>query len=54
MVMPTAALNAEITAARATNWRSSVIAVVLALSIAGYFWVDSRYPSLLRVLCGTP
>jgi uncharacterized membrane protein YraQ (UPF0718 family) len=48
MVTQTAALNAEISAARATNWRSSVIAVVLALSIAGYFWVDSRYPSLLK------
>jgi uncharacterized membrane protein YraQ (UPF0718 family) len=48
MVMQTAALNAEISAARATNWRSTVIAVVLALSIAGYFWVDSRYPSLLK------
>jgi uncharacterized membrane protein YraQ (UPF0718 family) len=48
MVTQTAALNSEIPAARATSWRSTVVAVVLALSIAGYFWVDSRYPSLLK------
>jgi uncharacterized membrane protein YraQ (UPF0718 family) len=48
MATQTAALNAEIPAARATGWRSTVIALVLALSIAGYFWVDSRYPSLMK------
>jgi uncharacterized membrane protein YraQ (UPF0718 family) len=48
LVTQTAALNAEIPATRATSWRSTVIALVLALSIAGYFWVDSRYPSLVK------
>jgi uncharacterized membrane protein YraQ (UPF0718 family) len=48
MVMQTSALNAEIPTAQTSNWRSTIIAVVLAMSIAGYFWVDSRYPSLLK------
>ncbi len=35
-------------AARSSAWRSRVIALVLLLGIGGYFWVGSRYPSLLK------
>jgi uncharacterized membrane protein YraQ (UPF0718 family) len=34
--------------AKASNWRSQAIAIVLMGAIAGIFWVDSRYPSLLK------
>src|SRR5271170_3319126 len=33
----------------ATNsWRSRTLAVILMVAIAGIFWVDSRYPALLK------
>ena len=33
----------------ATNaWRSRALAVILMVAIAGIFWVDSRYPALLK------
>jgi hypothetical protein len=33
----------------ATNtWRSRALAVILKIAIAGIFWVDSRYPALLK------
>src|SRR5208282_2979055 len=33
----------------ATNaWRSRMLAVILMVAIAGIFWVDSRYPALLK------
>src|SRR5271154_7080059 len=33
----------------ATNtWRSRTLAVILMIAIAGIFWVDSRYPALLK------
>ena len=35
-------------------WRSRTLAVILMIAIAGIFWVDSRYPALLkRYLAGT-
>jgi uncharacterized membrane protein YraQ (UPF0718 family) len=30
------------------GWRRQLIAVALMVGIAGFFWVDSRYPALLR------
>src|SRR5215472_17293260 len=30
------------------NWRSRTLAIVLVVVIAGVFWVDSRYPALLK------
>src|SRR5271169_5374760 len=33
----------------ATNtWRTRTLAVILMIAIAGIFWVDSRYPALLK------
>ena len=29
-------------------WRSRTLAVILMIAIAGIFWVDSRYPALLK------
>jgi uncharacterized membrane protein YraQ (UPF0718 family) len=31
-----------------TTWRSRALALVLMVAIAGVFWVDSRYPALLK------
>jgi uncharacterized membrane protein YraQ (UPF0718 family) len=30
------------------SWRRRLIAIALMLGIAGFFWIDSRYPALLR------
>src|ERR1700758_3525049 len=30
------------------TWRSRSLAIILMLAIAGVFWVDSRYPALLK------
>jgi len=40
-------LNSSLAAARAT-WRSRALAIVLMVAIAGIFWIDSRYPALLK------
>jgi uncharacterized membrane protein YraQ (UPF0718 family) len=32
----------------AAGWRNRVIAIALMLGIAGFFWIDSRYPALLK------
>ena len=40
-------LNSPLTAAGAT-WRSRTLAVILMVAIAVIFWVDSRYPALLK------
>jgi uncharacterized membrane protein YraQ (UPF0718 family) len=43
-----AAIAIELPAVRANTWRSRVIAIVLLATIGGIFWIDSRYPSLLK------
>jgi uncharacterized membrane protein YraQ (UPF0718 family) len=48
MAPRTITLGSAVSSSEASCWRSSVIALLLAVSIAGYFWVDSRYPSLLK------
>jgi hypothetical protein len=35
-------------AASAATWRRRALAIVLMIAIAGIFWVDSRYPALLK------
>jgi uncharacterized membrane protein YraQ (UPF0718 family) len=42
------ALGFELSAARTNAWRSRIIAILLIACIGGIFWVDSRYPSLLK------
>ena len=44
---PSSAMS-ESSARRVRIGLSAALAGVLALAIAGYFWVDSRYPSLLK------
>jgi uncharacterized membrane protein YraQ (UPF0718 family) len=44
----TTALDFSPAIAKASNWRSQAIAIVLMAAIAGIFWADSRYPSLLK------
>ncbi len=34
--------------AAASTWRSRTLAVILMVAIAGIFWVDSRYPALMK------
>jgi uncharacterized membrane protein YraQ (UPF0718 family) len=44
----TARLGAELSIERVGTWKRRAIAIALMLGIAGFFWVDSRYPSLLK------
>jgi hypothetical protein len=45
---PSTTLGFELPAVRANAWRSRIIAIFLIACIGGIFWVDSRYPSLLK------
>jgi uncharacterized membrane protein YraQ (UPF0718 family) len=42
------ALNQPSSVVSASTWRSRTLAVSLMVVIAGTFWVDSRYPALLK------
>jgi uncharacterized membrane protein YraQ (UPF0718 family) len=42
------ALSLQFTSARAGAWRSRTLAVLLMAVIATVFWVDSRYPALMK------
>src|SRR6266446_484726 len=42
------ALSLESTSARAGTWRSRTLALLLMAVIATLFWVDSRYPALMK------
>jgi len=42
------ALNLSPTVSSTATWRSRVLAIVLMVVIAGIFWVDSRYPALMK------
>lgn len=48
MSAPSTTLGFALPAVRANAWRSRIIAIVLIACIGGIFWVDSRYPSLLK------
>ena len=48
MSAQTTALNFNPSVATVGNWRSRVLAISLMVAIAGIFWVDSRYPALLK------
>lgn len=41
-------LNLQAPLVAANTWRSRVLALSLMIAIAGVFWVDSRYPALLK------
>jgi uncharacterized membrane protein YraQ (UPF0718 family) len=44
----TTTLGAPLTSAVTANWRRRIIAIVLMIGIAGFFWIDSRYPALVK------
>ena len=48
MSAQTTALNFNASAATVGDWRSRALAIVLMVAISGIFWVDSRYPALLK------
>jgi uncharacterized membrane protein YraQ (UPF0718 family) len=48
MSVQTSALNLNPALATTANWRSRILAILLMVAIAGFFWVDSRYPALLK------
>ena len=41
-------LGAELSIDRVGTWKRRAIAILLMAGIASFFWVDSRYPSLLK------
>jgi len=42
------ALNLQPSVGSTNSWRSRTLAIILLVAIAGIFWVDSRYPALLK------
>jgi uncharacterized membrane protein YraQ (UPF0718 family) len=44
----TASLDLQPSIAVSHAWRSRTLAIILMVAIAGVFWVDSRYPTLLK------
>jgi uncharacterized membrane protein YraQ (UPF0718 family) len=48
MSAQTSTLNLNPSLTIAGTWRSRVLAIVLMVGIAGIFWVDSRYPALMK------
>ncbi|HWY44644.1 MAG TPA: permease [Candidatus Sulfotelmatobacter sp.] len=41
-------MNIGLAAANAGTWRSKTLAIFLMMVIGGIFWVDSRYPALMK------
>jgi uncharacterized membrane protein YraQ (UPF0718 family) len=48
LAVQTAALNLEMSLAPSGVWRRRVLIIALMALIAGIFWVDSRYPALMK------
>jgi uncharacterized membrane protein YraQ (UPF0718 family) len=48
MSVQAASLNLQPSAITTNPWRSRTLAIILMIAIAGIFWVDSRYPALLK------
>ena len=48
MSVQTASLDMQPSIAASHTWRSRTLAIILMVAIAGVFWVDSRYPALLK------
>ena len=48
MSVQASALNLQSSVGTTNAWRSRTLAVTLMVAIAGIFWVDSRYPALLK------
>jgi hypothetical protein len=48
MAVQTSALNLSTPLVASGTWRSRMLTVILMVAIAAVFWVDSRYPALLK------
>jgi uncharacterized membrane protein YraQ (UPF0718 family) len=48
MSVQASALNLQPSIVTTNAWRSRTLAIILMVAIAGIFWVDSRYPALLK------
>jgi uncharacterized membrane protein YraQ (UPF0718 family) len=48
MSIHAALLNLQTSTVTTKAWRSRALAVILMVAVAGIFWVDSRYPALLK------
>ena len=48
MSVQASALNLTPSLASSSSWRSRSVAILLMVAITGIFWVDSRYPALLK------
>ena len=48
MTTQVSALNLSPAISSTATWRSRTLAIVLMMVIAGIFWVDSRYPALMK------
>ena len=41
-------LNVDLPVSGVASWRSRTLIIVLMIAIAGIFWIDSRYPALMK------
>src|SRR4030088_2977842 len=48
MSVQASALDLQPSLVTTNAWRGRTLAVILMVAIAGIFWVDSRYPALLK------
>src|SRR5215470_1764448 len=48
MAVQTSALNLTPSLSATATWRSRALAIVLMVVIGSIFWVDSRYPALMK------
>jgi hypothetical protein len=48
MAVQTSALNLGTPLVVSGNWRSRTLTIILVVAIAAVFWVDSRYPALMK------
>jgi uncharacterized membrane protein YraQ (UPF0718 family) len=48
VAVSTSALRMDLPIAQTSTWRSRALIVVLMVTIAAVFWVDSRYPALMK------
>lgn len=48
MAVQTSALNLDMPIAQAGAWRTRILTIILMAAIASIFWVDSRYPALMK------
>jgi uncharacterized membrane protein YraQ (UPF0718 family) len=48
VAVQTSVLNVDLPVSHVGSWRSRTLIIVLMAAIAGIFWVDSRYPALMK------